>query len=127
MGVPTITFGFHLIFTFITAHKKYLHPERNLQIKMLNWHKIPEKKTCPEQISEWVTLEHGRNSPVLLVKMAWSEFLSCFTFTLPNNRQELTHFRIASISSGDANMISSASRVSRKSCNSSFSTSLSRN
>ena len=44
MGVPTITFGFHLIFTFITAHKKYLHPERNLQTKMLNWHKIPEKK-----------------------------------------------------------------------------------
>ena len=85
------------------------------------------KKTCPEQISVWVTLEHGRNSPVLLVRMAWSEFLSCFTFTLPNSRQELTHFRIASISSGDANMISSASRVSRKSCNSSFSTSLSRN
>ena len=44
MGVPTITFGFHLIFTFIKAYQKYLHPERNLQIKMLNWHKIPEKK-----------------------------------------------------------------------------------
>ena len=53
--------------------------------------------------------------PVLLVRIAWSEFLSCFTLTLPNSKHELTHFRIASISSGLASIISKASRVSRKS------------
>jgi hypothetical protein len=52
---------------------------------------------------------------VLLVRIAWSEFLSCFTFTLPKSKHELTHFKIASISSGVANIISSASSVSRKS------------